>query len=58
MWSIKRKLVASEVVSFAVAGIAILYYWSNASYFAVGVVFTVQWFVSILNTYLWFQRTD
>lgn len=56
-WTVKRKLIVSEVVSYLVGGITILYYWSNASYLAVGVVFTVEYFVSILNTYLWFART-
>jgi len=57
MWTVKQKLIASEVASFAVAGIALLYYWSAASYFAVGVVLTVQYVVSMVNTVLWFQRT-
>lgn len=57
-WTTKRKLIASEVASFAAGGIVILYYWTNASYEAVGIVFTVEYFVSIINTYLWFVRTD
>lgn len=57
-WTIKQKLIASEITSYVVGGIVILYYWTNASYEAVGIVFTVEYFISIVNTYLWFQRTD
>jgi membrane protease YdiL (CAAX protease family) len=57
-WTVKQKLIVSEVASYTAGGLVIIYYWTNASYVAVGVVFTVEYFVSIVNTYLWFQRTD
>lgn len=57
-WTVKRRLVVSEVGSFAVGGVALLYYWSNASWFAVGIVLTAEYLVSIVNTVLWFQRTE
>ena len=57
-WTVKEKLILSEFASYIAGGLVIIYYWSNASYAAVGVVFTVEYFISIINTYLWFQRTD
>jgi hypothetical protein len=57
-WTIKQKLIASEAASYLAGGLVIIYYWTNASYEAVGVVFTVEYFLSIVNTWLWFQRTD
>ena len=56
--NVKTKLIVSEVVSFAIGGLAIIYYWQDASYFRVGVVLTAEYAVSIVNTVLWFQRTD
>lgn len=56
--SVKQKLVLSEIVSFAIGGLALVYYWQDASYFRVGVVLTAEYAVSIVNTWLWFQRTD
>lgn len=57
-WTVRHKLIASEAASYGIGGLAIVYFWTNASYFAVGVVFTIEYFVSIVNTYLWFRRTD
>ena len=56
-WTIKRKLVTTEVVSFAVSGVTVLLYWYLQNYIAVGIVFTAEWFVSLANTLMWFART-
>jgi hypothetical protein len=55
---VRGKLVVSEVSSFTVAGLAILYYWAHAGYVTVGIVFTVEFLISIYNTVLWFATTD
>ncbi len=56
-WTVKQKLIGSGVASY-VAGGLVIFYWTDAPYIAVGVVFAVGYFVSIVTTYLWFQRTD
>lgn len=52
-----NRLILSELVSFAVGGLAILYYWFHASYETIGIVLTLEYLTSISNVLLWFNRT-
>jgi hypothetical protein len=65
-WSTKRKLIWTEVVYFGVDAAILLAYWGNVAGWQtilslpvlVGLLFTLQFIVSGVSTYLWFVRTD
>jgi hypothetical protein len=65
-WTTKKKLVVVEVVYFIVDGAVLMFYWYGVFAavdqwlvnLAVGLLFTAQFVVSGISTYLWFVRTD
>ena len=65
-WTTRKKLITVEVVYFIVDGAVLLLYWYgvlaginrwvvNAAF---GCLFTAQFIVAGISTYLWFGRTD
>jgi RsiW-degrading membrane proteinase PrsW (M82 family) len=59
-WSVKRKLIVVEIAYYISDAILLYFYWRYpfSAYTLVGLILSGQFFVSIVSTYYWFQRTD
>lgn len=55
---VRKRLILTEIVWFIIGGAALIAYFYDPGFLTIGVLFVLEYVISIISTLLWLLRTE